>query len=114
MKRPEVKCPNCQEKNELDKSQIQFNCIACGKKVSLQRKADQNLRQGVASDVLGKPYIERKQSRAMAANGNIKSEDSLKSALSPQVRHYLQTQDRKKILTPDQKIEQYTSLKLQN
>ncbi len=109
MKRHEVKCPNCQEKNELDKSQIQFNCIACGKKFSLQRKADQNLRQDVASDVLGKPYIERKQSRAMAANGNIKSEDSLKSALSPQVRHYLQTQDRKKILTPDQKIEQYTN-----
>ena len=110
MKRHEVRCPNCQEKNRLDRSQIQFNCTACGKKFRLQRKADQSLKQDVISDVLGKPYTQRKQSRAMAASSNAKIEDSAKSELSPQARHYLQTQDRKKILTPDQKIEQYTSV----
>ena len=109
MKRHEVRCPNCQEKNRLDRSQIQFNCTACGKKFRLQRKADQSLKPDLISDVLGKPYTQRKQSRAMAASSNAKIEDSAKSELSPQARHYLQTQDRKKILTPDQKIEQYTS-----
>lgn len=109
MKRHEVECPNCQEKIKLDQSKTQFNCTACDEKIGHQGKAGQNLKQEVASDVLGKPYIQRKPSRTKVTNSNSKIKHFPQSDLSPQVRHYLKAQDRKKILTTDRKREQYTS-----